>query len=136
MTRSFFSRRHFLQFATATLITLGIHPRIFHKQTQRYRQILAQNTPRKLALLVEINSYRKHPLEGCVNDMELQRQLLIHRFGFNPKGIYTLFDQEATREGILTAFEEHLIKQAKPGYVLAYNYSGHGSRIFYPEPIE
>lgn len=135
MTRNSLTRRHFLQFTLTALATLGIHPHIFHQQTQRYRQVLAQNTPRKLALLVGINSYRKSPLEGCVNDIELQRQLLIHRFGFNPKDIYTVVDQEATREGILTAFEEHLIKQAKPGDVVVYHYSGHGSRIFDPEPI-
>jgi hypothetical protein len=135
MTRTSVSRRHFLQFTLTALATLGIHPHIFHKQTQRYRQVLAQNTPRKLALLVGINSYHQSPLAGCVNDIELQQQLLIHRFGFNPKDIYVLRDQEATREGILTAFEEHLIKQAKPGDIVVYHYSGHGSRIFDPEPI-
>lgn len=44
-------------------------------------------------------------------------------------------DKDATREGILTAFAEHLIKQAKPGDVVVYHYSGHGSRIFDPNPI-
>lgn len=135
MTPPAVSRRHFLQFTLTALATLGIHPHIFHKQTQRYRQVLAQNTPRKLALLVGINQYQNSPLAGCVNDIELQQQLLIHRFGFNPKDIYILHDQQATREGILTAFEEHLIKQAKPGDVVVYHYSGHGSRIFDPEPI-
>lgn len=135
MTRTPLSRRHFLQFALATLASLGIHPRRFQQQAQRYGQVLAQSTPRKLALLVGINSYTSFPLKGCLNDMELQRKLLIHRFGFNPKNIYTVSDKEATREGILAAFEEYLIKQAKPGDVVVYHYSGHGSRIFDPEPI-
>ncbi|WP_017718767.1 caspase family protein [Kamptonema formosum] len=134
--RTHISRRHFLQFATATLATLGLHPLVLQRQAQRYGQVLAQNTPRKLALLVGINSYPSpRALKGCVNDTELQRELLIYRFGFNPKDIYTLLDEKATRDGILTAFEEHLIKQAKPGDVVVYHYSGHGSRIFDPDPI-
>jgi len=65
----------------------------------------------------------------------LPRNLLIHRFKFNPKDILGLTDTKATRQGILTAFEEHLIKQAKPTDVVVYHYSGHGSRIFDPNPI-
>lgn len=99
-------------------------------------KFLLNSTPRKLALLVGINSYIQQPLEGCLNDVDLQRNLLIHRFGFNPKDILVLPDKDATREGILTAFEEHLIKQAKPKDVVVYHYSGHGSRIFDPNPIE
>jgi hypothetical protein len=129
------TRRHFLKFAGSALATLGLHPLIFQQQAQRYGKVLAQSTPRKLALLVGINEYASQPLQGCVNDLDLQRNLLIHRFGFNPKDIYVLSDQEATRAGILGAFEEYLIKQAKPGDVVVYHYSGHGSLIRDPNPI-
>jgi len=131
------SRRHFLQFAGSTLATLGLSQLNIQQQADRYGKVLAQSTPRKLALLVGINEYPypSEPLRGCVNDMELQRHLLIHRFGFNPKDIYTLTDEKATRSGILEAFEEHLIRQAKPGDVVVYHYSGHGSRVFDPDPI-
>ncbi|GET39650.1 caspase family protein [Microseira wollei] len=129
------TRRQFLQFAGSALATIGIDQLLFQQQVQRYGQVLAQSTPRKLALLVGINQYRTQPLEGCLNDVELQRNLLIHRFGFNPKDILVLPDAQATRQGLLTAFEEHLIKQAKPGDVVVYHYSGHGSRIFDPNPI-
>jgi hypothetical protein len=129
------TRRHFLQFTGSALAAIGINQVLFQRQAQRYGQVLAQSTPRKLALLVGINNYVKQPLEGCLNDVDLQRNLLIHRFGFNPKDILVLPDEEATREGILTAFEEHLIKQAKPGDVVVYQYSGHGSRIFDRHPI-
>jgi hypothetical protein len=129
------SRRHFLQFAGSTLATLGLSQLNIQRQADRYGKVLAQSTPRKLALLVGINQYPSQPLQGCVNDMELQRQLLIHRFGFNPKDIYTLTDEKATRSGILEAFKEHLIRQAKPGDVVVYHYSGHGSRVLDPDPI-
>jgi hypothetical protein len=133
MTR--ITRRHLLQSASSALAALGINQLLFQQQAHRYGQALAQSTSRKLALIVGINEYPSQPLEGCLNDVELQRNLLIHRFKFNPKDILVLTDSAATRQGILTAFEEHLIKQAKPGDVVVYHYSGHGSRIFDPNPI-
>jgi hypothetical protein len=129
------SRRHFFQFAGSTLATLGLSQLNIKRQGNRYGKVLAQTTPRKLALLVGINKYLNSPLEGCINDVELQRQLLIHRFGFNPKDIYILTDEQATRQGILSAFEEYLIKQTKPGDVAVFHYSGHGSLIVDPDPI-
>jgi hypothetical protein len=129
------SRRQFLQFAGSSLATVGLSQLNIQPQADRYGKVLAQSTPRKLALLVGINSYSFSPLEGCLMDVELQRHLLIHRFGFNPNDIYTLTDGQATRQGILEAFEEHLIKQAKPGDVVVYHYSGHGSRVLDPNPI-
>ena len=133
-------RRHFLQFAGSTLATLGLSELAIQKigissrhEALRYARVLAQGTPRKLALLVGINKYQDIPLQGCVTDVNLQQQLLIHRFGFNPKDIIMLTDEQATRQGILKAFEEHLIKQAKPGDVVVYHYSGHGSLVADPD---
>jgi hypothetical protein len=63
---------------------------------------------------VGINQYpRSTALSGCVTDVELQRELLIHRFGFNPSDVLTLTDALPTRENIETAFIEHLSNQAK-----------------------
>lgn len=129
------TRRHLLQSATSLLAALGIDQFLFPQQAHLYGQALAQSTSRKLALLVGIDDYPSQPLEGCLNDVELQRNLLIHRFGFNPKDILVVTNSAATRTGILTAFEEHLIKQAKSQDVVVYHYSGHGSRIFDPNPI-
>ncbi len=131
-------RRQFLQFVGASaLTTLGLDNIDFPQQGKRYSQVLAQTKPRKLALLVGINSYlnreRFSPLQGCVTDLELQRQLLIHRYGFNPKDILTLTNTQATRQGILTAFEEHLIKQTQPGDVVVFHFSGHGSQLIDPD---
>ncbi len=46
-----------------------------------------------------------------------------------------LTDHEATRENILQAFEEHLIKWAQPGNVVVFYFSGHGSQVFDPDQI-
>ncbi|MEB3281294.1 MAG: caspase family protein [Lyngbya sp.] len=132
---SFTSRRRFIEFAGSTFATLGLNSVNLLPKFDRYGKVLAQNTPRKLALLVGINQYQKDPLNGCVNDVIMQQMLLIHRFGFNPKDILILTDKQATRKGILDAFEEHLIKQAKPGDVVVFHYSGHGSRVLDPNPI-
>ncbi|OYD94977.1 peptidase C14, caspase catalytic subunit p20 [Nostoc sp. 'Peltigera membranacea cyanobiont' 213] len=124
-------RRHFLQFCASTLATLGLSQLEFMQQGERISQALAQNAPRKLALLVGINEYSGTipALKGCVNDVLLQKQLLIYRFGFKSEDIRILTDKQATRQGILTAFEEHLIKQAKPGDVVVFHFSGHGSQV-------
>ncbi len=135
------SRRHFLQFAGSTLATLGLSQLDIINQGSRYARVLAQDTPRKLALLVGINKYpasqRFNDLQGCVTDVALQEHLLIHRFGFKSDDIVRLTsdsapDKQPTRNNILTTFEEHLIKQAKPGDVVVFHFSGHGSRL--PEP--
>ncbi len=126
-------RRHFLEFAGSALTILGLNQLDLQKQAVNYGRVLAQSTPRKLALLVGINEYSEASsftkLYGCVTDVNLQKALLTHRFGFNNADIVTLTDAQATRQGILEAFEEHLIKQAKPGDVVVFHYSGHGSRI-------
>jgi hypothetical protein len=99
-----------------------------------YLQSLAQPTPRKLALLVGINQYPQgQPLKGCITDLELQRDLLIYRFGFNPRDILILTDQEATRENIETAFVEHLIGQVKADDIVVFHFSGYGSQVKVPE---
>lgn len=128
-------RRHFLQFATSALTTWRFSQLDIQHQSWRYAKVLAQNTPRKLALLVGINNYPVSPLKGCINDAYLQRELLIYRFGFNPNDILLITDEtniKPTRTEILQAFEEHLIKQAKPGDVVVYHFSGHGSQVFDP----
>ena len=132
-------RRTFLQQSSLALLALGVSETalallgdksLAMPLLERYYQALAQPSSRKLALLVGINQYpRITALSGCVTDVELQRELLIHRFGFNPSDILTLTDQQATRENIETAFLEHLTAQAAAGDVVLFHFSGYGSRI-------
>jgi Caspase domain/Domain of unknown function (DUF4384) len=124
-------RRHFLQSAGSALAVLGLSQWEIQQKGLRYAQSLAQGGSRKIALLVGINDYAApvSPLRGCVTDVQLHRELLVHRFGFNPKDVLVITDGQATRQGILTAFEEHLIKQAKPGDTVVFHFSGHGSQV-------
>ncbi|MBW4479968.1 MAG: caspase family protein [Tolypothrix brevis GSE-NOS-MK-07-07A] len=142
-------RRNFLQLTGSTLAALGMSHLDIINQGNRYAKVLAENTPRKLALLVGITEYpkikrfEKQQLEGCVNDVRLQKELLVHRFGFCPDDIVTLttkkdtpYEFKPTRKNILEKFEEHLIKQARPGDIVVFHFSGHGSHLRDPRPIK
>ncbi len=123
-------RRTFLQRIGSILAVLGITEAEWLSLGNRYYQALAQPSPRKLALLIGINQYPKTPaLSGCLTDVELQRELLIHRFGFQGSDILTLTEEEASREFIEAVFLDHLGKQAKPSDVVVFHFSGYGSRV-------
>ncbi|MEH1920398.1 caspase family protein [Nostoc sp.] len=123
-------RRTFLQRIGSILAVLGITEAEWLSLGNRYYQALAQPSPRKLALLIGINQYPKIPaLSGCLTDVELQKELLIHRFGFQGSDILTLTEEEASREFIEAAFLDHLGKQAKPGDMVVFHFSGYGSSV-------
>lgn len=141
------NRRVFLRRSATLLAALGLSEAGLSLLAERYQQALAQPTRRKLALLIGINQYpeqvcdytltRGLALNGCLTDVALQRELLIHRFGFQPADILTLTDQQATRQHIEEAFLFHLTNQAQAGDVVVFHFSGLGSRIHAeaePEP--
>ncbi|MGB3535418.1 MAG: caspase family protein [Microcoleaceae cyanobacterium] len=124
-------RRTFLKQTSLILAALGLSESVWWQASDRYYQALAAPTNRKLALLVGINQYPKksgefEPLQGCVTDVELQKELLIHRFGFQPQDILTLTDEQATREAIESAFLSHLVAQASADDVVVFHFSGYG----------
>lgn len=75
-------------------------------------------------MLVDINDYGQgnSVLKGCVSDVERQQELLVYRFGFKASDVVTLSDQQATRENLETAFNEHLIAQAQPGELVIFHF--------------
>ncbi len=142
------ARRQFLQAGLTSLIGWQFlsRDRVAFAADQFVRQ--ASTTQRKRALLIGINQYDAKddpqstlnfsqnatssgwlPLHGCVNDVELQRELLIYRFGFAPQDIVTLTDREATRTNIYDAITEHLTTQTLPDDLVVVHFSGHGSRL-------
>jgi hypothetical protein len=101
---------------------------------------------RKRAVLVGINDYnalrpgnrpkgapapgRDWPsLTGAVTDVEMLREMLVLLYGFDRRDIVTLTDQSATREAILQAVDEHLVKPAGKGDILFFYFAGHGSQV-------
>ncbi|MBW4612032.1 MAG: caspase family protein [Desmonostoc vinosum HA7617-LM4] len=123
-------RRTFLQRIGSILAILGVTEAEWLTLGNHYYQALAQPNLRKLALLIGINQYQKIPsLSGCLTDVELQRELLMYRFGFQGSDILTLTEEQASREFIEAAFLDHFGKQAKPGDVVFFHFSGYGTRI-------
>jgi Caspase domain/Domain of unknown function (DUF4384) len=123
-------RRRFLQRFGSILAVLGLTEADWLSLGNRYYYALAESNPRKLGLLVGINQYPQNSgLGGCLTDVELQKELLIHRFGFNSSDILTLTDEQASREFIETAFYDHLIKPSKAGDAAFFHFSGYGSRV-------
>ncbi|CDN16302.1 hypothetical protein RintRC_4308 [Richelia intracellularis] len=123
-------RRTFLQRFGSLVAAMGLSQAEWLSFGERYYQALAQPSPRKFALLVGINKYsQNYPLGGCVTDVELQTELLVHRFGFSSSNILALTDEQASRDFIEDAFLEHLVKQAKSGDVVVFHFSGYGCQV-------
>ncbi|KAG8795515.1 hypothetical protein FRC12_013314 [Ceratobasidium sp. 428] len=90
------------------------------------------------ALIIGINKYissAHENLGGCVSDAKAIRNLLTDRFGVPEANIECLFDEQATRKGILGAFRKHLIQNEKiqPGDPILVYFSGHGDRLEAPD---
>jgi hypothetical protein len=93
-------------------------------------QVLAQKRSKfkRKALIIGINKFQLGEgasLQGCVNDAkDFKNTLLV--CGFPPSNIRMLLDQRATKANVVKNME-WLVKDAKPGDVLAVYWSGHGT---------
>ncbi len=83
----------------------------------------------KRALLIGIDAYpHVLPLDGCVNDVRLMRTVLVDNFGFADHDISMLVNEQATRDGILAAFDT-LVASTNDNDIVVIHYAGHGSRM-------
>ena len=82
-------------------------------------------TGKRRALCIGIDRYPTAPLGGCANDARQWRETLLN-LGFEDPRL--LLDGEATRSGILGNLTE-LIRSSRPGDVLVFQYSGHGTQL-------
>ncbi len=67
-------------------------------------------------------------LNGCLNDAKSMRSIIMARYGFMENNIDTLFNQKASRQGILDGIQK-LINTSQPGDVVFFYYAGHGSQV-------
>jgi hypothetical protein len=91
---------------------------------------LSQNTGyrKSWALIVGINEYQSLPrLSGAVKSAKMIREKLVREFGFDPENVIELYDDQATRENILKAFDKLMDTRrvAKDDRVFIY-FGGHG----------
>jgi len=129
-----FKRRSLLKASAMTLAGWALGGPSWSRKSQRCGELLAAPAEQKFALLVGINHYGGDAadcpkLRGCLNDLELQRQLLIHRFGFSPDNILTLSNRQATRSRVQTALVDHFLGQMGPNDTAVFHFSGYGSTV-------
>jgi uncharacterized protein with von Willebrand factor type A (vWA) domain len=92
-------------------------------------------------LLIGIDNYQRHPLRGCVNDIDRIQQLLIQRLGIPghqirrlasplPDALHetTVPEREATLSNIRAEFMALASDAVQPGDSVFIYYSGHGIR--------
>ena len=137
-----------VEFSTANFklaVQYGMdHMQRVKQEVANVQQMLAMTTPVKnvsssivptsgvrKALLIGINyTGTENELRGCINDVHHMRDLLI-RCGFQEGNIVCLTDDQPgrmpTRDNILERCM-WLVAGAKPGDVLFFHYSGHGSQ--------
>jgi hypothetical protein len=98
----------------------------------------APNMPRKLALLIGVGKYyqlkpgpgqKPWPELHVAQELATYRRVLIQDYGFADTDVVVLSDEQATRSSIERAFSEHLIRQAKPGDIVLFHFSGHGQHL-------
>ena len=85
----------------------------------------------KRAVLVGINYVgTANELQGCINDVNNVRNILISRYNYLPENIVLLTDEtekKPTRENILRTLFDLLLSNATDLY---FHYSGHGSQVY------
>ena len=83
------------------------------------------------SILVGIDEYERPEvprLTGCVNDVVLVRRVLKSAFGVANEDIHALVNQRATKARIMRRLEL-AVRNAEPGDVIVFYFSGHGSQI-------
>ncbi len=92
----------------------------------------------KYALLVGVDDYApagdsESDLASCETDALLMYHVLSTKYGFAEENIRLLLSlregMQATGDNIITAFRDHLVRQAGPGDVVVFYFSGHGTQI-------
>jgi hypothetical protein len=84
-------------------------------------------TGRRTALCVGIDAYPEpNRLSGCVSDARQWQALFQQQLGF--QDVLRLEDREATQDRILGELRR-MVSQSRPGDVLAFHYSGHGTTL-------
>lgn len=90
------------------------------------------NEATRRALLIGVDQYSKlaarYQLKGCVNDVNLMSDVLRENFGFERQHVVVLRNQQATRDGILSAMDDLVTSTAKDDIVVLH-FSGHGSQV-------
>ncbi len=87
------------------------------------------------ALVIGINNYLYAPkLKYAVSDGKAFAKLLIERYGFKPENVIQLYDDEATKENIMKAFDK--LRSADVEDRVLFFFAGHGITVSLPDGRE
>jgi hypothetical protein len=78
------------------------------------------------ALLVGINTTPNAPLNGCVNDVTIMRQILLDKYKASSDDVHLLLDDRATKKNIMDRLN-WLIND--DDHLKLFHYSGHGAQV-------
>ncbi len=84
------------------------------------------------ALLVGIEDYPdpRLNLKGVREDLKLLHRALVSRGVFGADDIMVLSDKDATKENVVAAFRDWLIRGTRPGDTALFYFSGHGVQVW------
>jgi hypothetical protein len=83
------------------------------------------------SVLVGVDVYERPDvpnLGGCVNDVALVRRILKQYFGVPNEDLRVVVNERATKANILHRLT-HAVREAEPGDIVVFYFSGHGSQI-------
>ncbi|RYY37267.1 MAG: hypothetical protein EOP46_03275 [Sphingobacteriaceae bacterium] len=126
------------------LFLTKIHIDIMRKMTFLFAMILCTTSvfaQTQYALVIGVDKYNPPPgtpltgktrsdfpdLAGCRNDAMAIKSIIQTRYGFAQNNITELYDEKATRDGIMNSLKGLLAKAQKGNIVFIY-YAGHGSQ--------
>lgn len=93
---------------------------------------MAESQHHRHALLIGIDQYPKFPprnqLSGCVHDVTAMGRVLTEHFRFPPSNLQHLCNEEATRDGILSAMSQ-MLDIVEDDEVVVVHFCGHGSQV-------
>ena len=109
-----------------TSITVGVESE--NKKYKFIKDIYSES----YALIIGINKYENvDPLSYAVNDAKKIKSILIEKYGFSEDNIRYLTDKEATKDNIMTAFNDILLTAGERDRVVLF-YAGHGDTYKLP----
>jgi uncharacterized caspase-like protein len=82
---------------------------------------------------VVVHAGTEATLRGCVNDVTSINEILTTYYGFPQQNVRILIDTDPSKEqptGVnVKKHLKDLVAQSKPGDVLVFHYSGHGTQV-------
>lgn len=98
----------------------------FNSEISKLNEMMKNRVAVKYAVLIGINyTGTKRELKGCVNDVNLIKDMLIKHFQYKESNITVLLNNEANKVNILNKFKELFIN-SEENDKLFFSFSGHG----------